>query len=63
MRTEPVFPSRWGLTLGLLVLAAVASAFAPRLSPPPPEPADVDSAADFCLTVGQFECCYKEPKR
>lgn len=62
-------PSRWGITVGLVILAAFAVAAAPRLRPAPPEPettvapADLAPAADLCVSIGQVECCYKEPEK
>lgn len=56
-------PARWGMTIGLLILAILAVAAAPRLRPEPePEPTE-DVARDFCVTVGKFECCYREPQK
>lgn len=54
-------PARWGITVGLLILAILAAAAAPRLRPPPEPAAGV--ARDFCVSIGQLECCYKEPEK
>lgn len=54
-------PARWGITVGLLILAVMAAAAAPRLRPPP-APADA-VARDLCVSIGQLECCYKEPQK
>ena len=51
------YPS-WYLTGGLALVAAVSVLFAPRLQSPPPEP-DY-TTEDLCVSVGKWECCYKD---
>jgi len=60
MRHDPG-PARWGITAGLLILAIMAAAAAPRLRPTP-QPTDA-IARDYCVTIGHLECCYKEPEK
>lgn len=64
MSHEPIVPARWGITVGLLILTAMAVSAAPRLRPVEPEQAEAEvAAADLCVSIGKFECCYKEPPK